>query len=205
MTASSVRFWFHDGVTPLAAALAPPASAVIECIPAGTKPPSSKFKNGEANSLVLRVLGPTASREPVAQLFSSALAQRIAVNERLSERLGIALQEAIANALVHGNLELTLRAGDGGHDLDAYYLEIERRLGVSPWRERSISLRASWNAEWLTVDVEDEGQVWEEPDLAAGEPADRPHGRGFLMMEAVTDFLSVNSRVHRVTLGFKWS
>lgn len=202
MTASSVRFWFHDGAVPLAAALAPPASAVIERARSENAP--GPVSNGDANSLLLRVLSQTASREPVAHLFTSALGQRVTVNEILNERLGIALQEALANALIHGNLELAMRAGDGSCDLDAYYRAVEERLGASPWCTRSISLRATWNTEWLVIDVEDEGTVWEvrESDANADE---QPHGRGFLMMRAMTDLLSISPRAHRVTLGFKWT
>lgn len=205
MTARDICFWSAKSAASLACALAPPVCTVIERDPARPDAVPAADVPCAANRLTLQVLSPTASREPVARLFTQALAARLAFCERLEERIGVALQEAVANALVHGNLELSWRTATDDASVDAYYEEMERRLAKRPWSARFVTVRAAWTGAELTIVVEDEGTVWEDADKPADDKVIRPYGRGFIMMRAMSDGLAIDSKAHRVTLGFKRS
>lgn len=205
MTARDVCFWSAESASSLASALTPPVCAVIE---RDLARPDIAPVNGicsSANRLALQVLSLTASREPIARIFTKALAQRVDLSERLEERVAVALQEAVANALVHGNLELSWRTATDDASVDAYYEAMERRLAEQPWSGRFVTVRGQWSRTELTIVVEDEGTVWLEADNAPDENVVLPHGRGFIMMRAMSDELTVDRKTHRVTLGFKRS
>ncbi len=59
-------------------------------------------------------------------------------------RLGIALEEALVNALYHGNLEV--QSGLMEEDHDAYYALIDQRSHISPFKERRIEVEVKVSA-----------------------------------------------------------
>src|ERR1700749_579085 len=59
-----------------------------------------------AASLALVVTTLSAYRVPVTRAFIGALSERIPMSPDLSERIQVALQEAVTNAVLHGNLKV---------------------------------------------------------------------------------------------------
>ena len=55
-------------------------------------------------------------------------------------RIGIALDEALTNALYHGNLEVSSALREQGGD--AYHDMIQERVAQHPYRDRRIFVRA---------------------------------------------------------------
>ena len=116
-------------------------------------------------------------------------------------RLGVALQEAMANALYHGNLEI---ASDlRGVDDEAYGRLVSERLTQSPYRDRKIHVRSLMDPDWLEIRIEDEGPGFD-PGLVPdpNDPAnlDRSHGRGILLMRTFMDEVLYNETGNIVTL-----
>lgn len=116
-------------------------------------------------------------------------------------RLGIAMEEALLNACLHGNLELDskLREGDGTAFQD---LALERS-GQQPYVDRRVVVKASITPQQLKVEIEDEGPGFNPEDLP--DPTDpenllKPHGRGVMMMRLFLDEVSWNDRGNHVTL-----
>lgn len=121
-------------------------------------------------------------------------------------RVGIALEEALNNALVHGNLELTneqLRESGGslleadGDDL------VTQRRGMSPYRERKIFVQVRFNADEIEYVIRDQGPGFE-PDLP-DEPTDlvkveREGGRGLMLMRTFMDEVSFSATGNEVRL-----
>jgi len=189
-----VRFWLAGDTESLAEALAPPTCAVLEARPVDGRPCDATDTYFGANQLVLRVFSRTVSEHPIARLFVGALAARLDLDEQLVERTCVALQEAVTNALVHGNLELALRCTTDHEAFEAYFNEIDHRLNEAPWGERFVTVIARWSRDELTIDVEDQGTVWQEHNVAVGEVQLLAHGRGFVMMRATADRLSIDTR-----------
>src|SRR5437016_2155657 len=70
-------------------------------------------------------------------------------------RLGVALDEALNNALYHGNLEIKAELRDV--DYDSYCALVERRGGEEPFRRRRIHVRASISPERGVFVIRDDG------------------------------------------------
>jgi CheY-like chemotaxis protein/anti-sigma regulatory factor (Ser/Thr protein kinase) len=118
--------------------------------------------------------------------------------ERL--RVGIALEEALANAYYHGNLEL---GADGAARDRKRYEELARsRVEQPPYRDRHIHVRAEINREEARFTIRDEGPGFDKTSLAASELADaqQGYGRGILLMCLIMDSVTYNDAGNEVTL-----
>ena len=119
--------------------------------------------------------------------------------ERL--RVGIALEEALANAYYHGNLEL---ATDGSaHDRKRYEELARQRSLEAPYRDRRIHVRARISRAEAVFVIRDEGRGFDTTrlqalaDLAESEQG---FGRGILLMQSIMDEISYNAAGNAVTL-----
>ena len=116
-------------------------------------------------------------------------------------RIGVALEEALLNACLHGNLELDskLREGDG----DEFESLASQRAALSPWKERRVNVAASISPQQMKVEITDEGQGFDPgnlPDPTDPENLLKPHGRGVMMMKLFLDDVQYNERGNQVTL-----
>jgi CheY-like chemotaxis protein/anti-sigma regulatory factor (Ser/Thr protein kinase) len=116
-------------------------------------------------------------------------------------RLGVALSEALTNALYHGNLELgsELRQG-GGEAHDA--LARERRL-QAPYRDRHIHVSAKLSRTQGVFVVRDEGPGFDPstvPDPTDPANLEKETGRGLLLIRAFMDDVSHNPTGNEITM-----
>jgi anti-sigma regulatory factor (Ser/Thr protein kinase) len=117
-------------------------------------------------------------------------------------RIGMALSEALANAIIHGNLELssTLRENDAG----LFERELAHRLTVAPYRDRNVQLVAVFESAGATFVIADQGSGFDVnnvPDPTDEENLLKVTGRGLLLMRAFTDKLTFNSAGNEVTMS----
>jgi anti-sigma regulatory factor (Ser/Thr protein kinase) len=116
-------------------------------------------------------------------------------------RIGIALEEALANAVYHGNLEIdsSLREIDAGQ----YEALLEQRRHQAPYCHRQIHIKATLTrAEGLFV-IRDEGPGFDPTNLPnPTDPAnlEKVTGRGVLLMRSFMDEVTYNSKGNEVTL-----
>lgn len=116
-------------------------------------------------------------------------------------RFGIAIEEALLNACLHGNLELdsTLRETDG----DAFEAAADERSGKAPWNGRYVSVRAVFSPEQARIQIGDQGSGFDPgqlPDPTDPENLLKPHGRGVMMMRLFLDEVFWNEIGNEVTL-----
>jgi CheY-like chemotaxis protein len=116
-------------------------------------------------------------------------------------RVCVALEEAINNALFHGNLEVdsSLRTGDS----DAYRQLVAQRLQTSPYCERVIEVQATFTREAATFVVRDQGPGFDPttlPDPTDPENLEKASGRGLLLMRTFMDLIAYNCRGNEVTM-----
>ncbi|QJX00033.1 response regulator [Frigoriglobus tundricola] len=116
-------------------------------------------------------------------------------------RTGIALEEALLNAVYHGNLEVSsnLKLGDDG----AFERAVAVRRGEAPYRDRRVSVTAELTPFEATFVIADEGRGFDVaglPDPTAPSNLERPLGRGVVLMRAFMDEVRYNSTGNRVTL-----
>ena len=116
-------------------------------------------------------------------------------------RVGVALEEALTNALYHGNLGIGSELR--GEDDDAYYAQVAQRLQESPYRERHIHVEVKLSANEGVFVVRDEGSGFDLSTLPdPNDPAalERASGRGVLLMRAFMDDVLFNDVGNAVTL-----
>jgi len=116
-------------------------------------------------------------------------------------RIGVALEEALVNAVYHGNLEVTSHLRE--QDDRAYYDLIERRSGEAPYRDRRVHVEASLSPDLAVFVVRDEGNGFDPtclPDPTDPANLDRVCGRGVLLMRTFMDEVRYNERGNEVTL-----
>lgn len=116
-------------------------------------------------------------------------------------RLGVALEEALSNAMFHGNLELDSELRNT--DQRAYRKLFEERSQLRPYRDRRIYVTARFSRWQLSITVRDEGPGFDPsclPDPTDPENLEKCSGRGLLLMRTFTDEILFNELGNEVTL-----
>jgi len=122
-------------------------------------------------------------------------------SEREQSRLGIALAEALSNAIIHGNLEVSSHARERVDD--SYYDLIMTRRAREPYASRAVHINMRFSQSSATIVIRDQGKGFDRAKLAdptAEENLLAPSGRGILLMRAYTNALSWNESGNEVTL-----
>jgi CheY-like chemotaxis protein/anti-sigma regulatory factor (Ser/Thr protein kinase) len=115
--------------------------------------------------------------------------------------LGVALHEALTNAMLHGNLELesALREAD---EKQYYRLSVERRT-QEPYLSRRVFVTARLTRSELVFTVRDEGNGFDPASLP--DPTDpmnvgKVSGRGLLLIHTFMDRVSHNDKGNEITM-----
>ena len=117
-------------------------------------------------------------------------------------RVAMALDEALQNAMIHGNLEVSskLREGD---DANAYYALASQRRQQLPYMNRRVHVRAMVNREIAEITIRDEGPGFNPgtiPDPTDPAYLDRPCGRGLWLIHAFIDDVRHNAAGNEITM-----
>ncbi len=122
-------------------------------------------------------------------------------DETAQLRLGIALSEAMTNAIYHGNLELSseLRNADGRNWFDF----AQNRSQEAPYRDRQVHVAASLTRESAKFVIRDDGFGFSPAQLS--DPCDQANlakasGRGLLLIHCFVDEVSHNAVANEITL-----
>jgi len=140
-----------------------------------------------------------------------ALLQQVAYGMKLVDtterrRLGVALDEAILNAMYHGNLELpaddlheirpSLRSGQRA-------LMFESRAKAAPYKDRRINVSASICPDEARFVIRDDGNGFDPslfPDVKDPRTLEEEGGRGLVLMKSFMDEVTFNESGNEVTL-----
>jgi anti-sigma regulatory factor (Ser/Thr protein kinase) len=138
---------------------------------------------------------------PVVSMLQDFCERIELLNQREQMRAGVALEEALTNAVVHGNLEVSskLRELNDG----SYEKLIALRLGKSPYQHRIVEVTARYSDSDVSFVIRDEGpgfDVSSIPDPTDDGFVSRPHGRGLLLMRSFMDEVKHNATGNQVTL-----
>ncbi|WP_435006985.1 response regulator [Tundrisphaera lichenicola] len=116
-------------------------------------------------------------------------------------RVGVALQEALANALYHGNLEVSSDLRQ--EDERLFYNVANQRREIEPFRDRRLQIETRLDRGEATYIIEDEGPGFDTSSLDRPiDPEDlmRIGGRGMLLIRTFMDEVSHNSSGNRITM-----
>lgn len=116
-------------------------------------------------------------------------------------RTGTALEEALLNAMYHGNLEVSSELKEKDHQ--AFYALADERRSAAPWIQRRIYVNVRLNPQEAVFVIRDEGHGFDPtnlPDPTDPENLARPFGRGVMLMRAFMDDVTYNDVGNEVTL-----
>jgi len=129
--------------------------------------------------------------EVVHQLQSRAQYYLSTLNSRWLLHFGTAIDEALTNAILHGNLEISSQQ----RFAPGYDTLLQERRNSFPYRRRKVQLEATFDNNAACVTVADEGPGFDHtkvPDPTAIENLERPHGRGVMMIRSYMDVAEYN-------------
>lgn len=120
-------------------------------------------------------------------------------------RLGVALDEALRNAMFHGNLQL--ESDLWAADPEKFYAEAERRQQIDPYRERAVHFTLTCRREEICLVIRDQGTGFDVKGQAF-DPADpsqltRPSGRGLFLIRTFMDEVRFNDAGNEITMIFR--
>jgi CheY-like chemotaxis protein len=139
--------------------------------------------------------------------FLEEQAARIQARDRNDlMRVGMALQEALLNAIQHGNLELSSELRQEGDEKAFRDLGAVRRQ-AAPYRDRRVRVHAHLSRSEAVYDIQDEGPGFDVSTLPdPSDPANvgRIGGRGLTLIRTFMDEAHHNDRGNRITLRKRW-
>ena len=136
----------------------------------------------------------------VARLTDAAIETGLC-DRPAATRIGVAIEESLLNAIIHGNLEVSSELRQV--DESAYYRLIDERCARTPFASRRVKVTARIGRAEAAFVVEDEGpgfDVAKIPDPTNPENLFRVGGRGILLMRSFMTEVHFNDRGNRVTL-----
>jgi anti-sigma regulatory factor (Ser/Thr protein kinase) len=137
---------------------------------------------------------------PLSNLLQEELDATGFCDDTTRMRIGIALTEAIANALYHGNLEVSSDLRQ--EDERLFYSLADERRTEQPYRDRHIHVRTRLDREAVTYVIRDEGPGFDVQAAHWYEDADlsRIGGRGHMLIRTFMDEVSHNPTGNQITL-----
>jgi CheY-like chemotaxis protein len=136
----------------------------------------------------------------VAQLRDDMLAVGVC-NRHTATRVGIALEEALLNAVYHGNLEVSSKLKESGDG--AFHALAAERQKVEPYASRRVRVVSRVTQAKATFVITDDGpgfDVASLPDPTDPANLEKPSGRGLLLMRTFMDDVKYNATGNRCTL-----
>jgi CheY-like chemotaxis protein/anti-sigma regulatory factor (Ser/Thr protein kinase) len=136
-----------------------------------------------------------------------ALVQRNLADMNLGDegrrmRGSIALEEALTNALYHGNLEVSSELRQQGSG-DAYLRAAEERRHEPPYRDRCIHVQVRLSCAESVYVIRDEGNGFDPaalPDPTDPANMEKASGRGLLLIRTFMDRVTFNEVGNEITM-----
>jgi hypothetical protein len=206
--APAVTCWDGVSESSLAQALSLPVTECMEvALIDGNQYSQLSFRSRIDGCLRLAVTTRSAYRHQVVKVFVSALAVRMELSRELRERIHTAVQEAMMNAVLHGNLAINSELRDSLEGLTTSHQAIELLL-TSPQIARSmIRVEAIWNSSMLYVLVRDSGAGFKKNELplpsAWQKAGHHGSGRGLAILDAFCDRIALLNGGATIKLGFR--
>lgn len=138
---------------------------------------------------------------PLVAYLQDSLERVGFADDRVRSQVGTALVEALSNAVIHGNLEVSsdLRKESS----DPYHEQIAERREAEPWSSRRVTCVAEHRAGGVRYVIRDEGAGFDRsglPDPTHPESMLMARGRGLFLMHAFMDEVEYNESGNEVRM-----
>ncbi|MGJ4951994.1 ATP-binding protein [Bradyrhizobium sp. HKCCYLS20291] len=200
-SAPRVTCWDGASEATLEAALEPPAVQCVEVGLAGSCD-GDLDRAAEPGHLSLVVTTRSAYKHCIVKVFIHAMEHRTALSEDLRVRVYSAVQEALMNAVLHGNLQINPESRGSFDGLLAAHEAIESKLTSSDVAQAPIRMDALWDQAQLRVLVHDSGAGYE-PEAVECRAGEDSMGRGLAILQAFSDNVAILDGGTTVELEFR--
>ena len=189
--------------TDLADCLARPGAVVVET--GDEDPPGGDWAAVAvpADGFYLSLTTATAFSLQVAPLIGRALAERKVVGADRQSVVELCLQEAVANAIIHGNLGICSTAKDHPEGYRVFSQLVNSCLEDRSLRERRVEVFARWNGTVLDISIGDQGGGFNVARVPDEPVASGRSGRGFVFMRALAGEVAVTDGGRCTSLRFE--
>jgi len=179
-----------------------PPYALIE-IPAPDRAFGKRMMRALASKgLFVSLCTASAFHADLTKLICTALGVRISLSEERRFNIETAVEEALSNAMVHGNLDVASSLRNDPADFDMYCDLVNQRLTTPLYAERRIEILATWSPEGLDIEVHDEGRGYEASNVNAPPQLEAKCGRGFILIRELTRNVTISEHGRSLTMSF---
>ena len=115
-------------------------------------------------------------------------------------QIGMAIDEAVVNAMHHGNLEVSAHLRDG--DDAEYYRQIRERRQQTPYCDRKVHVQAEFSDQHVCIQISDEGRGFDPagiPDPTDEENIQKVGGRGLFLIRSFMNQVVHNQAGNQIT------
>jgi CheY-like chemotaxis protein/anti-sigma regulatory factor (Ser/Thr protein kinase) len=143
---------------------------------------------------------------PLVAYLQESIGQIVNCDPADLTRVGVALDEALRNALYHGNLEVSSDLRDEG-DGSAFLRLAADRAEQMPYKNRQIKADVKITIGEFQITIQDQGPGFDPaslPDPTDPHNLDKVSGRGVMLMRVFMDEISYNDAGNQVTLVKRW-
>jgi hypothetical protein len=152
--------------------------------------------------LLVRVATSLTTSQDVVGMVVDALGRRLPRFAAIAVDVRFALQEAVGNAVMHGNLSLDGRLRASRQGLTEFTRTMQLRLADPRYALRPVTITADWNRHHVLVRVEDCGRGFSVPVRIQPVPPDASCGRGIGQIRDLCDRVTFTRGGRRVTMRF---
>lgn len=151
-------------------------------------------KNAIESNITLEVTNDESQIPDIISRLELPMVELDLFDEGERMQIAMALDEALLNAMIHGNLEVSseLRQSDDGAP---YVNMIAKRKEEAPYNQRKVNIKLEASNEQITFTIRDEGPGFDAAalrDPTDPENIERAGGRGLLLINAFMDEVSHN-------------
>lgn len=156
----------------------------------------------ESQKAVLKLPNDRSMVPGVVAWLQDMAAEHNVVESQDAVRVGVALEEALLNAIIHGNLEVSsdLREHNDGALFEEF---IELHSGQEPFCSRQVTVTVSLDSDLMAFEIEDEGPGFDVkalPDPTDPENLLRSSGRGLLLIQAFMDEVQISAKGNSIRM-----
>ncbi len=138
---------------------------------------------------------------PLVRYLRGDLTEMGICDETAVMHVGVALEEALTNAIDHGNLELESELYESSPA--TYAAQLQERGQKPPYRDRHVYVTAEVTRSAARYVIRDEGPGFDKsviPNLIGPITAEKGRGRGLLLIHTVMDEVSYNDVGNQITM-----
>lgn len=168
---------------------------------AGRAPDAAVKAAAATAATTLSLATTTAWSIDCAALVCDALEARQTITSERRADVELALHEAVANAVIHGNLAIGSSFGTTAESFDAFCNLVAQRMADPAHGSRRVTIAVTRQEARLELRVGDEGDGYD-PATIAARADDAKSGRGLEIMRAMANATTVEDGGRTLVLSF---